>query len=81
MVGNIVTIMVTNMRTSLHIAHGVLVRQKSLIEQLYDFRVTSSYDEILRFQASAVHAAAKIQNLRGISDCGTGLVQTVAANF
>ena len=81
MVGNIVTSMVTNWPTSLQIALGVLVRQKSRIEQLYDFAVTSSYDEILIFNASAAHAAAKFQNLRGISDCGIGLVQTVADNF
>ena len=65
MVGNIVTSMVTNRPTALQIALGVLVRQKSLIEQRYDFGVTSSYDEILRFKASVAHAAAKIQNLRG----------------
>ena len=81
MVGNIVTRMVTNRPTALQIALGVLVRQKSLIEQLYDFGVTSCYDEILLFKASVAHAAAKIQNLRGISDCGIGLVQTVADNF
>ena len=63
MVGNIVTSMVTNRPTALQIALGVLVRQKSLTEQLYDFGVTSSYDEILRFKASVAHAAAKIQNL------------------
>ena len=81
MVGNIVTSMVTNLPIALKIALGVLVRQKSLIEQLYDFGVTSCYDDILRFKASVPHAAAKIQNLRGISDSGIGLVQTVADNF
>ena len=40
MVENIVTSMVTNSPTALQIALGVLVRQKSLIEQLYDFEVT-----------------------------------------
>ena len=60
MVGNIVTSMVTNRPTSLQIALGILVRQKLLIEQLYDFGVTSSYDKILRFKASAAHSAAKI---------------------
>ena len=73
MVGNIVTSMVTNGSTALQIALSVLVRQKSLIERLYDFGVT--------FKASVAHAADKIQNLRGISDCGIGLVQTVADNF
>ena len=63
MVGNIVTIMVTNRTPALQIALGVLVGQKSLIEQLYDFEVTSSYDEILRFKASVAHVAAKVQNI------------------
>ena len=74
MVGNIATSIVTNRPTSLQIALGVLVRHRSLIEQLYDFGVTSSYDEILRFKASVAHAAAEIENLRGISDYGIGLV-------
>ena len=81
MVENIVTSMVTNRPTALQIALGVLVRQKSLIEQLYDFGVTSSYDGILRFKASVAHETAKIQNFRGISDCGIELVQTVSDNY
>ena len=48
----------------------------------YAFAITCSYDdEVLRFKVSAVHAATKQSELRGISDNSRGLVQTVADNF
>ena len=81
MVGNIVTSLVTNRPTLLQIALGIAVRNKSKIETLYDFGVTCSYDETLRFKSSAAHAAAKCQELLGISHSGDGLVQAVADNF
>ena len=81
MIGNVVTSMVTNTYTSLQIALGITVRQKSVIECLRKFGVTASYVEILRFKASAVHAAARIQELMGIRPGSEGLVQSVADNF
>lgn len=59
----------------------MVAREKSVIELLYDFGVTSSYDEILRFKASAAHAASQSWELTGISNSDVGLVQTVADNF
>ena len=81
LMANIITSVVTNRPTSLQVALGVVIREKSLIELLYDFGVTSSYDEILRFKASAAHAASQSWELRGISNSDLGLVQTVADNF
>ena len=46
MMGNVITCMVTNTFTSLQIALGITVRQKSVIECSHTFGVTSSYDEI-----------------------------------
>ena len=81
MIGNIVTSIVTNRHTSLQVALGITVREKSIIECLHNFRVTASYDEILRFKASAAHAAAQSQELMGINQSSSGLVQTIADNF
>ena len=81
MIGNIVTSIVTNRHTTLQVSLGVTVREKSLIECLHNFRVTASYDEILRFKASVAHAAAQSQELTGLKECSSGLVQTIADNF
>ena len=47
LMANIITSVVTNRPTSLQVALGVVIREKSPIELLCDFGVTSSYDEIL----------------------------------
>ena len=56
LIGNIVKSMLTNKPTALQIALGVQVRQKNRVESLHDFGVTCSYDEMLRFKASAASA-------------------------
>lgn len=66
MKGNIITSMVANTHTSLHIGPDITVRNKSVIECLHNFGVTVSYDEILRFKATAAHAAVRSQELMGI---------------
>ena len=83
LIGNIVTSMLTNKPTSLQIALGVQVRQKNRVESLHDFGVTCSYDEMLRFKASAASAAAGDvnSNLRAITDSKEGLIQAVADNY
>ena len=52
-----------------------------MIETLFDFGVTCSYDEYLRFKASAASSAATDKSLRGISDHSGGLIQVIADNF
>ena len=60
MAGNMVTCAVTNEPTLVRIALRVVIRVKTkCIELLQDYCITSSYDEVLRFKSSAVHAAAK----------------------
>jgi hypothetical protein len=81
LIGNIVTSVITNRPTSLQIALSVLVKEKSLIEQLYGFGITCSYYEMLRFKASAAAAATKDKTLRGILDSDTSLIQAIADNF
>jgi len=48
---------------------------------MHHFGVSCSYDEILRFKASAMSAASKQSKLRGIMHCDAGLVQAVADKF
>ena len=81
LIGNIVTSCVTNKPTSLQIALGVLHREKQLIEQCYAFGICASYDEILRFKASAAHASSNQEKLRGLFHSKHGLIQTVADNY
>ena len=75
LIGNIITILLTNSFTTLQIALGVLVNH------FHDIGVTCSYDEILRFTKSASLAATTQSSLSGISDNHTGLVQAIADNI
>ena len=62
----------------------MLLREKQLIEQCYAFGICASYDEILRFKASAAHASSNMSNeeeLRGLFHSKHGLIQTVADNY
>ncbi|KAG1651907.1 Craniofacial development protein 2 [Nymphon striatum] len=62
--------------TDLQIALGVLLRDsKELLCHMYDYRVTCSYDELLRFKKSAAVAAAGDLTQQEISDSTSELVQ------
>ena len=67
--------------TALQIALGVVLNRKGLIEQFYEFLVSCSYDEVLRFKASAASAAVSNASLRGHCHDGYSLIQFVADNF
>jgi hypothetical protein len=82
LIGNIITSIVTNRATDLQVALGILMRDsKELLTHMYDYRVTCSYDEILRFKKSAALAAAHDLTEQGISDAQQGLVQVTSDNF
>ena len=81
LIGNMVTNVITNRATTLQTALGVLVSRKTLIETMFDFRVTCSYDEVQRFKASAAKAAVDRASQRGVADAAGGLIQVVADNF
>ena len=57
LIGNIVTNVVSTQPTSLQIDLGVLISQKILIEELFEYGVCCSYDEYRQFKASAAIAA------------------------
>ena len=82
LIGNIITSIVNNFPTDLQIALAVLLRNsKEIVSHMYDYRITCSYDELLRFKKSVVVAAAKDLAEQGISDAKHGLVQVVSDNF
>ena len=82
LIGNIVTSIISNNPTNLQIALGNLIRDsKSLINQMYQFGVTCSYNEILRFKKSAALAATNDIQLSGIHEGDGGLIQTLVDNF
>ena len=82
LIGNIVTSIISNNLTNLQIALGNLIRDsKSFINQMYQFEVTCSCDEILRFKKSAALAATNDIQLSGIHEGDGGLIQTLVDNF
>ena len=83
MVGNIVASVTANQPTPLQIALGVLMNEhKSVINMLYKFRITCSYDEVRRFLRSAAVQAARDTALAGLTDVSFGgLVQVIIDNF
>ena len=82
LIGNLVTNILCNHPTTLQLAFGNLIRDsKLLINQMYQFGVACSYDEILRFKKSAAFAATKEMQLSGIHRADHGLIQAVADNF
>ena len=62
----------------LQIALGLLAREKKMIQQLYAFGVSASYDEIRRYKISA----AATTNFSDLSlDAEKGLIQIICENY
>jgi len=81
LIGNIISSVLTNRPTALQIALGIVLNTRSLIEQFYNFHVTCSYDEVLRFKASAAAVACQDIELLGLSANKNGLIQVLSDNF
>ncbi|PIK51924.1 hypothetical protein BSL78_11179 [Apostichopus japonicus] len=82
LIANIITDVITNNPTPLQVALGVLLGDsKKVVGHMYDYRITCSYDELLRFKTSAAVAASADTVRQGISDSEEGLIQVVADNF
>jgi hypothetical protein len=78
--GNILTASVSRGFTPLQIALSVAVRDKSIIDLLYKYGVTCSYDEYRLFKTSAAKSACEARK-GGVFKSKDGLVQVVADNF
>jgi hypothetical protein len=75
MIGNIVTAAVCKHATSLQVALSVLLsRQRTLVEELQAFSVTTSYDELHRFRCSAAAARATVPRGLACFEAESGLV-------
>lgn len=59
LIGNIITSTANHRAIILQVSLGVLMKEKSLIDKCYGFGITCSYDEGLRFKASAAQAASQ----------------------
>ena len=74
--------MVKNLATSLQVALAELLRDsKELIKAFFDFGVTCSYDELLRFKKSAAFTTNANMNLTGLKREVHSLIQGVGDNF
>ncbi len=67
--------------TSLQVSLAILVQAKQLVNQLHDYDVVCSYDELVRFRTSAAVWSANKQSYGVLSHYFNGLVQAVADNF
>ena len=81
LIGNIITSVINNEATTLQVALAISLRDKSLVQQMYDYRICCSYDELIRFKASAANAASQQSSLQGLMNSDAGLVQAVVDNF
>ena len=82
-IGNFITNAVTDRPTPLHVGLGITLGKKSLVQQFHDPGICCSYDEVLRYKASASAsvAASSETQLTGIQSSDIGLVQAIADNF
>ena len=79
MISSIIASVASSQTSMLQVALGLLVNQKKIIQDLYEYRVTSTYDEVRRFKASAAYHASQKQETQ--LNSATGLIQGIADNF
>ena len=81
-VGHIVTSAITGHATILQIALSVRLDQKrNISDQLREFGVTASHNELRRFRISAAVAARNERRALALYKSQTGLVQVIADTF
>ena len=81
MIGNIFTNKVTKTYSTLQIALALSTYRKELINTLYNFGVTYSYDEYLRYTTCAGVANYKCNNLVSQLKAENGLIQLLVDNY
>ena len=78
MMCNMITGLYTKMPTPLQVALATVIKEKERIQELNQFGVLCTYDEVLRFRRSAAHASKRLTNrgltpsarLRSVGGCG-----------
>ena len=82
MIGNMITAAQTNLATPLQIALAVLHRcSKEEVKAFFDFGVTCSFDELLRFKRSVAVAANDSLDLAGLLVDTMKMIQSIGDNF
>ena len=80
LISSMVTSKATSNFTMLLVAIGLLVQEKRLTQQLYEYRVTSSYDEVRKFKISAAAATTNKGSELNLNS-KNGLIQGISDNF
>ena len=81
LIGNIITSIVQDCSTPLMLSLGNLVRNsKMLLNHFYEYRVTCTHDEILRFKKSAAVYSANAAYLQGVPE-NSALLQVITDNY
>ena len=78
LMSSMIKTVMTSMVSMLQVALGLEVQEKRLIDHLYEYRVTASYDEVRRLRISAAFLASQSSSLQLKS---TGLIQGSSDNF
>ncbi|MEM7297990.1 MAG: hypothetical protein AAF391_06960, partial [Bacteroidota bacterium] len=81
LISSIIASSATSNITMLQVALGLLVQEKRLIQHLYEYRITASYDEIQRFRMSAAATSTSLDQIMELLDKGNGLIQGISDNF
>ena len=79
LMSSMIKTVMTSRVSILQVALGLEVQEKRLIEHLYEYRVTASYDEVGRFRHSAAFSAGQSPLLKFKSK--GGLIQGISDNF
>ena len=78
LISSIIATISSSKSSNLQVALGVCIQEKKLIDHLYEYEITASYDEIRRFKISAASSSGKeITQF----NCENGLIQGVSDNF
>ena len=78
LISSIIATISSSKTSMLQVALGLFINEKKLIQHLYEYGITSSYDEVLRFKVSAAYAS---RNQQHHLDSSNGLIQGITDNF
>ena len=79
LMSSMIKAVMTSRVSILQVALGLEVQEKRLIEHLYEYRVTASYDEVRRFRICTAFSAGQSPLLKFTSK--GGLIQGISNNF
>ena len=80
MICSIVTSEILGSFTPLQLSLGLLINEKSKLNELYKYRITANYNEIRRFKISAAITSDQASSKLRL-DANNGLIQYISDNF